>query len=432
MAEPQLPRVAVAQLGARRHYAVPRILHEAGMLERFFTDSYSGDKPVLRRVVAGLDRVRPSDAARRWLSRRADDLPPDKVTSFERLGWRFATARQRRGGRSDPMPAAAAALNHAIVRQGLGEADTIFAFNGAALELFEHGRRHSLRCILDQTLAARRVYRQLMLNERAQWPDWQRGFTVPDEGDERTIREETEWRYADRILCPSQFVVDSIAEAGGPVEKCLLVPYGTDDSRFPRRSAHHCPEARPLRVLFAGEVGLRKGAPYLLEALRRLGPELVQGRFVGRLALEPGKLTPYAAVASFTGSLPRPEMRAQFAWADVFAFPSVCEGSAAVLSEALASGLPVVCTSNSGPPPCVDGLQVVPFGDIDALVATLSDVHRDPGRFRPREDLDPPFGLGAYGRRLRGAVGPASPGVRDAAMPSVVLSSAGPRPSGAQ
>jgi hypothetical protein len=50
-------KVIVAMLGARRHYAVPRLLFEAGLLERFFTDSYSGNKPwqevVLRNVPAG-------------------------------------------------------------------------------------------------------------------------------------------------------------------------------------------------------------------------------------------------------------------------------------------------------------------------------------------------------------------------------------------
>ena len=415
-----LPRVAVAQLGARRHYAVPRILHGAGMLERFFTDSYSGDKPVLRRLVAGLDRVRPTDPARRWLSRHAADLPPERVASFELAGWRFAVARRaRRHGRNgDALPGAARALNRGVVRRGLGAADTVYAYNGAALELFQHAKRLGLRCVLDQTQGAGRELGRLMLAEHARWPGWQSSMYAPGKEDERTLREEAEWSLADSILCPSEFVRESIAAVGGPVEKCVLVPYGTDTSRFPTRVARHQPETRPLRVLFAGEVGLRKGAPYLLEALRRLGPEMVEGRFVGQAVLERDKLALYTTVASFTGGVPRPEMPAQYAWADAFVFPSVCEGSAAVLSEALASGLPVICTPNSGPPPSAGGLRVVPQGDIDALVAAISDVQREPSGFWVPEDPDPPFGMRAYGRRLRVAVVRAGLEGGDAAMPT--------------
>ncbi|MCS7017456.1 MAG: hypothetical protein NZM42_15245, partial [Gemmatales bacterium] len=112
------------------HYAVPRILHDAGLLERFFTDSYSGNKPhicaFLRAVPA---RLRPR-ALERWLGRTAPDLPPARVTSFERLGWSYAAA-QRRARNSLELRRVyhdfGRRFGRAVIERGLGRADTVYA-----------------------------------------------------------------------------------------------------------------------------------------------------------------------------------------------------------------------------------------------------------------------------------------------------------------
>ena len=398
------PRVVVAQLGARRHYAVPRILHEAGMLERFFTDSYSGNKPVLRGMVSAVDGIWSSDAAKRWLARAEPSLPADKVIAFERLG--FAYARGRRHVRATTAKYAlferiATDFNAEILRHGLGAADTVLGFNRAGLELFKAARYEGRRCVLDQTMAPSGVARRLLREELDRWPAWQPGLEI----DALAVdREQREWAAVDKILCPSAFVLNAVVASGGSPHKCLLVPYGTDPARFPQRETHEPPLDRPLRVLFAGEVGLRKGVPYLLEALRQLGPRAVEGRLVGPIVLSRRKIAQYASVATCMGAVPRPEMQAHYAWADVFVFPSVCEGSAAVLSEALASGLPVICTPNSGPPPALDGVRVVPVGDVEALTAAIMGVRDDYAAAVPSHSVDPAFGIAAYGNRLLDAL----------------------------
>lgn len=376
------------------------------MLDRLFTDSYSGNKPWLRRLVNGVDRVRPTEASRRWLSRQTDDLPTGKVTSFEGLGLAYARARSRERrdkAMTDVFTRYGKAFNEAILRHGLGDAAVVWGFNRAQLELFEAAGREGRRCVLDQTIAPSPVHHALLAAEHARWPGWQE---APPTQPDRAVaeRERCEWTAVDRIFCPSEFVRESVVAAGGPAEKCVLVPYATDGGRFPPRPTRRPPEGRPLRVLFAGEVGLRKGVPYVLEALRRLGPETAEGRLVGPIRIDRRNLEAYAEVATFTGSVPRPEMRAHYAWADLFVFPSVCEGSAAVLSEALASGLPVICTPNSGPPPCNGGLRTVPAGDVDAIAEAIVAVGQDYERAQPPLDPDPPFGLRAYGERMVQAV----------------------------
>jgi glycosyltransferase involved in cell wall biosynthesis len=75
----------------------------------------------------------------------------------------------------------------------------------------------------------------------------------------------------------------------------------------------------------------------------------------------------------------RQEVRRHYQWADVFVFPSLCEGSAMVTYEALAAGLPVITTPNAGSVvrDGVDGF-IVPIRDAEAIAAKLDLLARDP------------------------------------------------------
>ncbi len=104
--------------------------------------------------------------------------------------------------------------------------------------------------------------------------------------------------------------------------------------------------------------------------------------------------------------VPHSEVEAHYAWADVFLLPSLYEGSATVIYEALRAGLPVVVTPNAGSV-ARDGQDgfVVPVRDSDAVVAALERLAADPdlrlalGRSAAARGAQ--FGLDAYGARLR-------------------------------
>jgi glycosyltransferase involved in cell wall biosynthesis len=189
----------------------------------------------------------------------------------------------------------------------------------------------------------------------------------------------------------------------------VVVPYGVNPGRFgvphrPRRSA-----GDRLRVLFAGEVRLRKGAPDLLEALRLHGPGRVEARLVGGVRLARKRLEPYAEVARFEGAVPRSRMRELFAWADVFVLPSLCEGSATATYEALAAGLPVVATPNTGSV-VRDGVEgfLVPIRSPEAIADRLerlvSDRERLAAMSASARSRAAEFGWDRYGERLLAAV----------------------------
>lgn len=409
LGEASLTKVTVAMLGARRHYAVPRLLHEAGLLERFFTDSYSGNKPWLERALKTIPpRIQPQ-GLQRWLGRRDAVLPPHKVTSFETLGIRYAWAQRRiRDAQELEKVYRNTAVQFAerISSAGFGDAAYVWGYNGAALELFKAAKAQGLRCILEQTSNPKPIERTLIQEEYARWPDWALSAPGMRHGELLEERERQEWQLADCIVGGSEFVAAGLKQCGVPEGKIRVVPYGVDMSRFALNTPL-TPKQRsgPLRVLFVGRISVMKGIPDLLHALALLGPNRVHARLIGGGDLTNRKLQPFSEVAEIVGYVPRTELAAHYRWAEVFCFPSLTEGSATVTYEALMSGVPVIATPNAGAPvrDGVDGL-VVPIRDPQALADALQRYLDDPDLLSAHQTAAAQdrhrLGLDAYRERL--------------------------------
>lgn len=361
-------------MGARRHYAVPRLLHEAGLLGRLFTDSYAGNKPRLAAALSALPQRVGGAAVARWLDRAEPAIPPGLVTSFEGLGIAYLAARRRARSEAEldrVFCTFAGRFCRAVLKEGLGSARAVWGFNSAMLEICEAARAHGIPSLVEQTILPQRAYRDLLAREVARWPGWQPALEASQAPAARAAREEAEWALASTVLCGSDFVRDAVRAIAGPSVRCITVPSGVDPARFPRRPETAPVDGRPLRVLFAGEVGLRKGAPYLLEAARTLGPAAVELRLAGRVALSRERLARYDGVAEVLGPVPRGRMQALYHWADALVLPSVCEGSAMVTYEALMSGLPVICTPNAGAV-AAPGVHLVETGSAEAIAEALT------------------------------------------------------------
>ncbi len=367
--------LAMAQLGARRHYAVPRIMEEAGLLNLFFTDFWL-PKRWDSRLRLLPPRLSPA-GLKRVAGRRSNGVPDAKIVSFPALGCEYALRRRL----IDPSAApgayldAGAAFCRKIIAHGLGSARGVYTFSGAGLELMHYARDSGRVRIMDQTIASQRLQRQLLREERDAFPMWaDREKETTEERDnwERAAeREQAEWACANLILCGSEFVRESLIQLGVQPERCVSVPYGVDASFS---QADRPSRNGPLRALTVGGVGLRKGSPYVLEAARRLKGR-VEFRLVGPIGVPERAASELRQAVQLVGPRPRSEIREHLQWADVFVLPSICEGSAGAIYEALSSGLPVVTTPNAGSivRDGVDGF-VVPIRDVDTLVARLVDL----------------------------------------------------------
>ena len=416
-------RFVIIQLGARRHYAVPRIFHEAGLLERFYTDILATQG--WPRLLSVIPKSLQSPGLRRLTSRGTEiaGLPRSRVKTFPMLGVKYAFRLARAQNEDTRVHAhfdVCEDLSRRILRCGLGNTTHLYCFDIASLGVMRAVGNTGMRIMMEQTNATRLVWSELLRREREKHPGWEDADAASTIDGDILARYREAWALADLIICGSEFAKEGVRRCGGPASKCTVVPYGVDlgdprgrdpawrrgviEERYARRRA-----GEPLRVLTVGSVGLNKGAPYVLEAARAFGRR-ARFRMVGGLNISRRAADRLARDVELTGLVPRHEVWAHYRWADVFLFPSVCEGSAGVIYEALACGLPVICTPNTGSVvrDGVEGFIVAPSSG-EAVIAALEKVMASPELWLPMAQnafaTSDQMDVKHYGERLLKAVG---------------------------
>jgi glycosyltransferase involved in cell wall biosynthesis len=182
-------------------------------------------------------------------------------------------------------------------------------------------------------------------------------------------RELAGYEIADYISIPSRHVAESFCEFGVPRSKLLVNPYGCDLDMFP-------PTVRtatgPRTVLFVGTWSRQKGCDILTEAWRAIpGVRLLHVGPVGDLPLPEDRDFVHVPTVS------QDRLSQFYAESDVFVLASHQDGFGMVLSQALASGLPVVCTTMTGGPDlrdmldCGDAALTVAPGDVIGLTLSI-------------------------------------------------------------
>jgi len=130
--------------------------------------------------------------------------------------------------------------------------------------------------------------------------------------------------------------------------------------------------------LFVGQISQRKGIKYLLEAFKNLRLEKAELVLMGDVIGSGEGLKAYEGIFKHIKSVSYAELPKYYQSADIFVYPSLHEGSALAIYEAMASGLPIITTHNSGSV-VRDGEEgfVVPIRDVEALMRKLLLLYQD-------------------------------------------------------
>lgn len=172
---------------------------------------------------------------------------------------------------------------------------------------------------------------------------------------------------ADRIVVPSRHVAESFERDPVAHKKLFVNAYGTDLDLFPY--AENVRAEGPLKLVFAGAWSLRKGCDVFEKA--------VQGCSNIRLQ-HLGAISDYRFPAGderfhHVAPVPQSELSKFCHVSDAFVHASREEGLSVVQAQALASGLPIICTDRTGGEDLGhtvalrDRIIVVPLGGASAL-----------------------------------------------------------------
>jgi glycosyltransferase involved in cell wall biosynthesis len=251
------------------------------------------------------------------------------------------------------------------------ETTAVYAYEDGALRTFQRAQRRELDRIWDLPLPHYLTIEEILTDEFNRWPGAAIGPPHCEPPWKRR-RKDAELALATKISVASAFTKRSLERlnTGTPI---AVAPYGFPVEDFQPRMR---PPSGPFTVLSVGTHDLRKGTPYLLEAWRRAAIPDAELHLVGPLRLAKSFLDPYAGLFRHWPHVPKSELGARYANADLLAFPTLGDGFGLVIQEAMCCGTPVVTTPCGGGPECItDGQDgwLIPPRDIDALVERLRD-----------------------------------------------------------
>jgi glycosyltransferase involved in cell wall biosynthesis len=379
-------RLKVTQISVGRfhHFHLARQLERFGLLDRLWT---------------GYPRFKLKDEL---------GIPPSKISSFPwlqslNMGW----PRLPIIGKSNRAQRELNWLAHDTLDRraavSLREAGILIALSG-------QGERSGRRM---QTLGGWHIcdrgsshirYQDAILRE--EYARWKLDYLAIDP--RIVAKEEAEYESSDLITVPSGFAEQSFLEMGVPAGKMHRIPYGGRLERFR-------PEGNPpkgsFNVLFVGHVSLRKGVPYLLEAFSRLKHPHKRLQIAG--SVDPVLAPILAKLPSdhveYLGTVANVQLSKLYCEAHVMVLPSVEEGLAMVMGEAMACGCPVVASGNTGAQDIfTDGQEgfIVPIRSSESILRALQQLADDPClatnlRRRCVERMHAVDGWDGYGRRWR-------------------------------
>ena len=352
--------ITVSYSGVHQAYQLALAAQEAGLLDRFLCSFYDAPGKWGHRLSGMLGKEV-------LKNRRLDGLDPELVTEHP---WPELSFKLR--GRLTKLPGNAwiDAANHfdrwAARQLRHGTSRGVVCAENCAYETFQAAKSLGMFRIYD--CPGTNADFLLKTTEEAAR---RTGLSFVSQADtpEITRRKEVEIGMADVVLTYSDFHTEGVIARGIPRERIAQIPLWTD-ADFWRPGPHPREYKLPLKVLFAGGINLRKGVPFLVEAMRKLSPH-ASLTLVG--SLDPDAKACLAGTESFATVVPpvsKEKLRDIYRAHDVLVLPSLGDSFGFVAMEAMACGLPVILTTHCGAP-VPDESWRVPVMDAAAIARRL-------------------------------------------------------------
>jgi glycosyltransferase involved in cell wall biosynthesis len=234
-----------------------------------------------------------------------------------------------------------------IRRSGYGsKVQGVYAYEDCALQMFEAARDLQLRRVYELPIAYWETAQRLLREEAERYPDWEPTLGGTRDSKEKLARKTRELELADLVVCPSNFVLESLPARIRQQKICLCVPFGSpevDPGGLSTRASEG-----PLRILFAGALTQRKGLADVFAAVKIVNSPQVELVVMGSLLQPLSWYQERSPDFVYEPTRPHREFLELMRSCDVLLLPSIVEGRALVQQEAMALRLPVIATRNAG------------------------------------------------------------------------------------
>ena len=335
------------QIGAREHYAIPRALNKTGMLECLFTDAWltSVSNLFLGNVHGLKDRYHAEIPADKVRSFTSSLLMSESKWKFQNLTLWALIMRRNAWFQSRTIKS----LNKMIGSGKLDEKDiTLFSYSYAAKDLFEFAKKQGWRTVLGQIDPG--PYEEAMVRQLHDDSPEFGGVWSPAPVEYWELHKQ-EWNLADTVIVNSEWSRKALQTEGFDTSKVKVVPLvyeANEGGSFIREYPNKFTSSCKLKVLFLGQVLLRKGIKPLLEAAKLLENAPVEFNLIGPLGCTVPDQYQGLANVNWIGAVPRSEIDSYYQNSDVFILPTFSDGFALTQLEAQQWQLPVIASKFCG------------------------------------------------------------------------------------
>ncbi|MEP6749982.1 MAG: glycosyltransferase family 4 protein [Bacteroidota bacterium] len=226
----------------------------------------------------------------------------------------------------------------------------VYAYEDGALATFKQAKQLGLTCIYDLPIAYWETSRKLLQEEAARLPQWAPTLKGGIQDSPAKLERKTqELEMADMVVGPGTFVRTSLP-AWTAGKKIVMFPFGSPEEnnvvKLDTKRQNNVDT--PLRVLFAGSMSQRKGLGDLFDAMKILSRPDIELVVMGSLMAPMEFYRQEYPDFTYEPGRSNEQVLALMRTCDVFCLPSIVEGRALVMQEAMSQGLPIVITANTG------------------------------------------------------------------------------------
>lgn len=346
------PRWIVCQIGAREHYVLAAELHRRNLLSALFTDAWILPGSLESRLAGLLGAKGRQMRGRYTPALSSAPVVSDSVAAIIRRQLVYRVRRLSGWGtiisQNDRF---AEKVSRQLSNSGaLAEKQVVFAYSYAARRIFETAKEYGCMTVLGQIDPGPAEER--LVTDISRLHGLNDGHISPPESYWENWRAECE--LADCIVVNSYWSRDMLIDSGVMSEKIHVIPLAykasseAEPSSKPRVYPAVFEHSRPLRLLYLGQVNIRKGVVELLYAMKSLIDEPVRLTIVGQPTRWIKDHFSYLPNVDWIGPAPRSEVGDHYRAADAFILPTHSDGFAITQLEAASYGLPLIVSPHCG------------------------------------------------------------------------------------